>query len=751
MNHTSHHLSEGAYSISNVVRRAVNICLLLMFILLTTVQNASVFAQAPASTIASSTQASTQATPPDNDGIRYGFSGMFNYTLHNARFLDLPYISNRQNLTDYIFNNGMGLGFSAGAQVEFPLLRWLNLGVRASYVQRNGTLLSNLDSMLVGRIDDGSSDMGIFRRMLSTDYATFGSDVFLTINPAGGLNIYLGGRVEFAVSKSWQEAEYLLAPSDGVFHDTGERTRNAKSGIIPNVRNFGIANMNIEIFQGIGYEIPVHPSGAWTVEPSVFYGTQMLNILFDMAKGEYWNTRAVRGGLTLRYYPVREAGFDAQLYKVKQLAALEKQMLEERKKIQSELRELRQSGVLVKLPPPVGLFADGTRAENPTVRVEQFRSTMVVSLVPHVFFNEGSSVIPSRYRRINSPDRNTFSLNRLTKLPTLEMYRHLLNIIGKRMTERPDARLTLTAYNAASGSEAANKKLAQQRAETVSDYLQDVWKIPVSRISTSIQDASSQNNADKNMDKNAASEEDMRRVDIASSDPALLLPITLESVYQRISPQAIQFSPEINAGAGLKQWGLEVSQFQDNEIATVYQAEGTSTYPKEIVWQMNEGSVEMTSGLMECRLDVTDVNNRQSDAPIQAIPVQVKLLADNIAPNARVDIALLAAPLGKTLGENDVQNATKTSIQAGSVVIAEGFAERSDLKNENSPFDTDAADERARRVSTILGGIQGVSASVVSSKKPAAWMRSLHNDSGTPEGRLYNRGVRVEIRSGAAK
>jgi hypothetical protein len=67
---------------------------------------------------------------------------------------------------------------------------------------------------------------------------------------------------------------------------------------------------------------------------------------------------------------------------------MEKQLSEERKRIQTELKELSQAGVLVKIDLPDGLLADGSVTQNPTIRVEEFRSKIIMPLLPVVFFNE---------------------------------------------------------------------------------------------------------------------------------------------------------------------------------------------------------------------------------------------------------------------------------------------------------------------------------------------------------------------------
>jgi hypothetical protein len=682
-----------------------------------------------------------------HDGIRYGIVGMGVYNRHTAQFLNLPGTTSKQREdVSLVFGSqsGIGFGFGAGGFVEIPLLRWLNLDIRGSYLQHGGTMYSALDSLLLGR-RDGTGAAGLIRREFQASLASVGVEALLAFNPIGSLNLYAGIRAEWAVAKTYKQVEVLIAPSDGIF-ETGQRTRNELSGTLPQVRNYGVANMNTELVAGVGYEFPLQPSAAWTIEPTAFYARQMNSVVQNLAADEFWRIDALRAGVALRYYPVREARFDAQAFKVQQLVTLEKQIMQERTKIQAELHELRQAGVLVKLPAPVGVMADGSVVEQPTVRVEEFRSNVFVQLLPHIFFNEQSSVLPARYQRISASDRKNYSFAKLVTLPAPDVHFHLLNIVGKRLQDKPEARVTLTGYNVGAKEEKNPRNFARQRAEAVSDYLQDVWKVAASRITVkeqTITDAAA---------STAETQADGRRVDIASDDVSVLQPLTLDNVYRTVTPPALRYTLDISAGAGLKQWSLEMSQLEGNEVRTLKTAEGTSSVPKEYVWRIDEqaASIPNVSGSIETRLEVTDVNNRNGDAPIQSTPVTVVLLADKIAKQAqdvRVDVVTLVAPLGKTISERYIEAVVQPLVSASSSLVAEGWAEGA---GEN--VNTQGADARAREVIRLAQArMPNLAASVKSSVPTTPWMKPLNTDPTIPEGRLYNRAVRVEIRSSSSK
>lgn len=675
-----------------------------------------------------------------NDGIRFGVTGMGVYNRHNAQFMNLPGIEAKKLNDRSVFaqQEGNGYGFAAGGFVEIPLLRWLSFGLRGNYVQHGATLLSGLDSVGVGRLD-GTFPAGSFQREFRVSLASMGAEALFTISPFKNCNLYGGVRAEWAVAKTYELVESLITPSDGVFVDSQERSRNPQGGTLPEVRNYGVANMNAELIGGIGYEFSLQPSDSWTLEPTVFYARQLQSVVQNLAAGEFWNVQALRAGVSLRYYPERAARFDAQAFKVKQLAALEKQIMQERTKIQAELKELRQAGVLVKLSSPVGILNTGVVVEQPTVQVEEFRSQNILPLLPHVFFNEESSVFPSRYQRITVNERNAYSLQKLVSLAPLEQYYHILNVIGKRLLENPAARVTLTGYQTGTKEENNPRNYARQRAEMVSDYLQDVWKIQSNRITTREISAPTTLTTPEQ-------QADYRRVDISSDQPNLLQPLGLEQVHRTVTPEALRYSIDISAGAGLKQWNLEISQFEGNEVKTIKSSEGTSEYPKEYIWHIGSqtSTIPSVTGTIESRLEVTDINNRNADAPIQSTPVTVVTLADKIAkktPDTRVDIVNLVAPAGKMLTEAEVLPLIKLLMKPNSTVQVEAWVEGSD-----TALDTNAADERAKIVAAMISTL-GIPVKVKSSAPAAAWIKPLHVDHTNPEGRLYNRAVKVEIRT----
>ena len=145
-------------------------------------------------------------------------------------------------------------------------------------------------------------------------------------------------------------------------------------------------------------------------------------------------------------------------------------------------------------------------------------------MLGHIYFTDGSSEIPPQYVRFAGRGETTdFDPQQLRG--TLEKYYHVLNIVGKRLTDNPEATITLVGCNANTGTERGNTTLSTQRAEAVSNYLQQVWNIAPERMAIEARNLPETPSASRLKE----GQEENRRVEIRSTDPAILSPIP--SIY----------------------------------------------------------------------------------------------------------------------------------------------------------------------------------------------------------------------------
>ncbi|HCN05200.1 MAG TPA: hypothetical protein DIS79_06230 [Bacteroidetes bacterium] len=111
--------------------------------------------------------------------------------------------------------------------------------------------------------------------------------------------------------------------------------------------------------------------------------------------------------------------------------------------------------------------------------------TRVVQLLPYVYFDSASADIPLRYVQKRQNEvlvTDTMPVSSDTSVyGAVEVYRNILNIIGRRMQMYPSVPLKLRAFGDGVQSE-EDLLLAQRRAESVRTYLTSVWQVEADRI-----------------------------------------------------------------------------------------------------------------------------------------------------------------------------------------------------------------------------------------------------------------------------
>ncbi|MDW8219621.1 MAG: OmpA family protein [Bacteroidota bacterium] len=672
-------------------------------------------------------------SPPDERmDIRIGGFLGGSYTRARVHFYELFNLSG--NKTPFI--EGNGYGGTLGFLIELPVTPWLHFGARATVLQQSHTLRAIPEIVPVGTLD-GNSDIGKFQRTLDAQLASAGMQFFLALSPTANLNIFLGARTHLTFWKQYYQVERLLEPSYGRFVDGLPagffRTRNELSGEIPIVRALGIANFSLALMTGIGYELPINASRSLTLAPEVFGAYGLTNVVIwytSLDRDSFWKLDNAQAQLTLRWYPARAARFDAEAYQLQRLQALEKEIAQERRRIQMELRELRSSGLSAKITTVKGITAhNATDVLNPTVRVEEFRAERSIQLLPYIFFNENSSVIPGRYKRLTANDRANFRLEALERMKPIEIYYTILNIIGKRMEMYPSAILTVTGCT--SGSEQGNQRLSEQRAQAISDYLQDVWKIPARRIIVQKRDLPERpSHASSTLTSEEAHAEN-RRVELSSSSPELLAPLTVQGMQLTVDPPTLVLGLNILAGSGLKQWSLEINTFEGREERLLHGFIGGNTYPENYIWNIDadQRSIPLSPGSMDIRLSATDVDNREVEAPIISVPVEVRRYTDKKrtqSPDKKLVFYTLVFSDNHPQTEAILQS-IRARLTPQSQVALDSYSHTGVLQ----------------QLSTVLG-VQNTRLQL-STEARNRILSLLQCDATLPEGRFFNRAVYIEF------
>jgi outer membrane protein OmpA-like peptidoglycan-associated protein len=191
--------------------------------------------------------------------------------------------------------------------------------------------------------------------------------------------------------------------------------------------------------------------------------------------------------------------------------------------------------------------------------IEEIKTIDASPMLAHIYFAEGSSEIASQYVQFAGPgETKGFDPQQLRG--TLEKYYQVLNIVGKRLTDNPQAQMTLVGCNANTGVEKGNKKLSTQRAEAVRNYLQQVWNIAPERMAIEARNLPEMPSASRLKEGQAEN----RRVEIRSTNPEILSPIPSIYLAAQIDTPAMTVRPSPIAPRDIARWKITATNASGN-------------------------------------------------------------------------------------------------------------------------------------------------------------------------------------------
>jgi len=208
------------------------------------------------------------------------------------------------------------------------------------------------------------------------------------------------------------------------------------------------------------------------------------------------------------------------------------------------------------------------------VTIEEMTTIDSAPLLNNIYFNTGESETSKRYRLFKN-QADTVAFNTGDFKGTMEKYRHVLNVFGKRLADHPETRITIVGCNSNYGEEKRKLDLSRGRAETVQAYLRYIWGIDPSRMTVKVQnrpDVPSTNRIEAGRMEN-------QRVEIHSDAPEIM--DTVKSTYiEAVSDEAaILVEPDITADHGIKSW--RIALYGDGRVFHEIKGQGdlSSDYP----------------------------------------------------------------------------------------------------------------------------------------------------------------------------
>jgi outer membrane protein OmpA-like peptidoglycan-associated protein len=354
-------------------------------------------------------------------------------------------------------------------------------------------------------------------------------------------SVGFGTRLGGFIRSSFDQYERLESPSNAVFLPEQSRTRNEYSGSIPQ-----ISTIEGALVFNTRYALPLNSLNTTQIIPEIGYELPMTRVVTG---SEQWNYHTIRFGVTLAFSYVQEDEITIPI-EIKTPIIIPQVTIKSPIKKQVEIKENLSS--LLQAPIKVLLFdSTGKQVEN-QINIEKKVARNMFSIINYVFFDSGSVDIPKRYKTLSPEEQKNFDLDEIRSDSAITLYYNVLNILGKRLQNKPNAIINLTGTNSNNGVEKNNLDLSQKRAESIKDYLVKVWNIDPKRVQTESRNLPEQ----PSRVNTGYGEEENRRVEISASDPDIFLPVKFIDTSYKVLPNDIRISTSRLDKQNIKQWEL---------------------------------------------------------------------------------------------------------------------------------------------------------------------------------------------------
>ncbi len=638
-------------------------------------------------------QPDSSAAPPP---FRFGaFGGIGPTFLFSS--LSIPGF---EDCTD--FDGGAGSRLAFGGLFELPSAAGLTLQARLGLLLEKGELTREFDAGPVLGTGGVGQARAIIRNVLSVTRSSLDLGVGVLYPVSGRFGLRLGLDLARTLGLDETYTQVAVAPDDLLFAE-GKREQRIMSGEI-----HAPAPLSLGATAGASYDVPI--SRASLLSPEISFS---LPITGELSDGSL-RSASLTFGLALRF------GFPAE-----------------------------RAPDSVKPPDPI-VPPDTPIVGNPVLRpvmttdpdtvrvtIRESDSIEYLPLLNQVYFAHNSYELEGRYKRIATGEREYFGYDQLVG-SALDVYRHILNIIGYRMTRYPDAKLTLTGYR--NGRE-SDRELTKRRAESIRDYIVNVWEISPRRISV----------RGGGMPPNASREtvvegfEENSRVEISSDEPNITGPVVRRHTRRDANPPAITFYPKVETEAGLKEWLLEVKESRRPWKAF----RGGSALPDSIVWNWRSDSGDLPTLPMRLayRLLVRDSAGQQATIVPRDVDVRYTsrrdtgVVFENDSLVETYSLLLFNFDSRKVSeADNHLLRAISSNIKAGALLRFTGYT---DSLGESS-YNRDLANARAREAARIFRTYIPRNVMLIVSDEGGERQRFPYS---TPEGRAHCRTVIIEVRT----
>jgi outer membrane protein OmpA-like peptidoglycan-associated protein len=404
-----------------------------------------------------------------------------------------------------------------------------------------------------------------------------GLDALFDWNLVEGLKFSAGPSLYFLFDQNFTKRIHRVTPPQNL--DTVEQ-----SGALPNAKSILPA-----ISFRAGYEVPL--SQKLFAMPNVSAMIPLTGIT------DYFKFYSINAGISFRYefephYDTTREEYHEQIQRHILIAEVPK------KKFNAEIEAFATG-------------PDGKREQVARLEVQEVKARNAYPMLNYIFFDSASANIPSRYITYASTDeaaRNfKGSLERRGER-TNDLYLETLNILGDRLRKFPQATVKLIGSTSNTGAETANYNLAKQRAESVRDYLEHIWKIEPNRIMVVgklLPDKPSPNTISEGQAEN-------RRVEIVTTDEKITDPLYVTNIEHTATPPQLEILPIFAKNDTLSSYHISI-RIGGKEIKT-FDEDASSNPSQSKDWTITEDALAAHVDSLEIALTANDVSGNRAEA-----------------------------------------------------------------------------------------------------------------------------------------
>jgi outer membrane protein OmpA-like peptidoglycan-associated protein len=325
----------------------------------------------------------------------------------------------------------------------------------------------------------------------------------------------------------------------------------------------------------------------------------------------------------------------------------------------------------------------------------------------------------------------------------MEKYYQVLNIIGKRLIDHPEATIILTGCNTNSGPEKGNEKLSLKRAGAVRDYFLSIWGIAPGRIRAEERNLPEKPSSQKTEEGKAEN----RRVEIRSDVPEILAPIRSTYFVTKIDSDALTFQPTVQTLHGVARW-TATAENRNGIVATI---SGQGEPPAEIRLPLGSDKLNelVAAGDITARMAIEDSKGQQ--LTMTATPVTINFIQSSQRLAQKQDyriqekFALILFDFDSdaiSAGNEEIVTRIVSRMKELPQATAEIVGYTDNIGKEE--YNIKLSERRALAVYMLLGATFGEEVAGRIHHRGAGPYEPLYNNA-TPEARAFNRTVTITL------